>query len=128
VITNGYGVMYSYASRVQQPDRWAIAAYIRALQAARPEVPLDQYEQERLRAREKARHTGDLRPVEPEPPPAGGAAAAGPPAAREETSPAPESGAAPPGPGPAPRRTPGTTTIAPPRNPGDAPPAPATRP
>ena len=34
VITNGYGVMYSYASRVAPPDRWAIIAYIRALQAA----------------------------------------------------------------------------------------------
>lgn len=32
VITNGYGVMYSYASRVSPADRWAIAAYIRALQ------------------------------------------------------------------------------------------------
>jgi mono/diheme cytochrome c family protein len=32
VITNGYGVMYSYAARVEPEDRWAIAAYIRALQ------------------------------------------------------------------------------------------------
>lgn len=32
VITNGYGAMYSYAGRVSPPDRWAIAAYIRALQ------------------------------------------------------------------------------------------------
>jgi hypothetical protein len=32
VITNGFGVMYSYASRVPVRDRWAIAAYIRALQ------------------------------------------------------------------------------------------------
>lgn len=32
VITNGYGTMYSYASRVDAHDRWAIAAYIRALQ------------------------------------------------------------------------------------------------
>jgi mono/diheme cytochrome c family protein len=35
VITNGYGVMYSYATRVPPPDRWAIAAYIRALQLSR---------------------------------------------------------------------------------------------
>lgn len=34
VITHGYGVMYSYADRVQPADRWAIAAYIRALQAS----------------------------------------------------------------------------------------------
>ncbi len=32
VITNGYGVMYAYAERVPPADRWAIAAYIRALQ------------------------------------------------------------------------------------------------
>jgi mono/diheme cytochrome c family protein len=32
VITNGHGAMYAYADRVQPPDRWAIAAYIRALQ------------------------------------------------------------------------------------------------
>lgn len=32
VITNGHGVMYSFANRVQPADRWAIAAYIRALQ------------------------------------------------------------------------------------------------
>lgn len=32
VITNGYGTMYSYASRIEPEDRWAIVAYIRALQ------------------------------------------------------------------------------------------------
>jgi mono/diheme cytochrome c family protein len=32
VITNGYGAMYSYASRVEPQDRWAIVAYIKALQ------------------------------------------------------------------------------------------------
>lgn len=32
VITNGYGSMYSYAARVPTRDRWAIVAYIRALQ------------------------------------------------------------------------------------------------
>lgn len=35
VITGGYGVMYPYASRVGPSDRWAIAAYVRALQLAR---------------------------------------------------------------------------------------------
>jgi mono/diheme cytochrome c family protein len=34
VITNGYGVMFSYAARVDPSDRWAIVAYIRALQLA----------------------------------------------------------------------------------------------
>lgn len=32
VITNGYGVMFSYADRIEPDDRWAIVAYIRALQ------------------------------------------------------------------------------------------------
>jgi len=32
VITNGYGVMYPYADRISPHDRWAIVAYIRALQ------------------------------------------------------------------------------------------------
>jgi mono/diheme cytochrome c family protein len=32
VMTNGYGSMYSYASRVAVDDRWRIAAYVRALQ------------------------------------------------------------------------------------------------
>jgi cytochrome c len=32
VITNGFGRMYSYAARVAPEDRWAIIAYIRALQ------------------------------------------------------------------------------------------------
>lgn len=35
VISNGWGAMYSYADRVAPPDRWAIAAYIRALQESR---------------------------------------------------------------------------------------------
>jgi hypothetical protein len=32
VITNGYGVMYGYWDRIEPDDRWAIVAYIRALQ------------------------------------------------------------------------------------------------
>jgi mono/diheme cytochrome c family protein len=32
VITNGYGAMLNYAAQVQVRDRWAIVAYIRALQ------------------------------------------------------------------------------------------------
>lgn len=43
VMTQGYGVMYSYAARVEPTDRWAIAAYIRVLQkshdATLAEVP-----------------------------------------------------------------------------------------
>jgi mono/diheme cytochrome c family protein len=32
VMTNGYGIMRSYADRVPPEDRWAIVAYVRALQ------------------------------------------------------------------------------------------------
>lgn len=32
VISNGFGMMFSYAARVDIPDRWRIVAYIRALQ------------------------------------------------------------------------------------------------
>lgn len=46
VITNGYGAMYSYADRVAPADRWAVVAYIRALQASGSasiaEVPPDE--------------------------------------------------------------------------------------
>ncbi len=43
VMTRGYGVMFSYATRVEPQDRWAIAAYIRALQLSQngrlPDAP-----------------------------------------------------------------------------------------
>jgi cytochrome c553 len=32
VITQGYGAMYPYADRLSEHDRWAVVAYIRALQ------------------------------------------------------------------------------------------------
>jgi cytochrome c553 len=32
VVTNGFGAMVSYASRIPMEDRWAIAAYVRVLQ------------------------------------------------------------------------------------------------
>ena len=35
VMTNGFGAMQDYSSQVPVPDRWAIAAYIRALQLSR---------------------------------------------------------------------------------------------
>ena len=34
VITEGFGVMPSYASQIPPEDRWAIVAYVRALQLA----------------------------------------------------------------------------------------------
>jgi mono/diheme cytochrome c family protein len=51
VITHGYGAMYSFADRVQPPDRWAIAAYIRALQLSQdaPASDLPPAQQQALR-------------------------------------------------------------------------------
>jgi mono/diheme cytochrome c family protein len=46
VITNGYGAMPDYASQIPPRDRWAIVAYLRALQlsqaATLSDVPKDQ--------------------------------------------------------------------------------------
>jgi mono/diheme cytochrome c family protein len=46
VITNGFGAMPSYASRIQPDDRWRVIAYIRALElsesASLADVPPDQ--------------------------------------------------------------------------------------
>ena len=45
VMTNGFGAMPGYASRVDPDDRWRIAAYIRVLQlsenASIEDVPAD---------------------------------------------------------------------------------------
>ena len=47
VITNGYGAMADYASQVPVEDRWAIVAYVRALQlsqyAPAADVPADRH-------------------------------------------------------------------------------------
>ncbi len=46
VMTDGFGAMYSYGSRISPEDRWRIAAYIRALQLSQnatiQDVPADQ--------------------------------------------------------------------------------------
>ena len=45
VITNGKGTMYPYSSRITPADRWAVIAYIRALQINKDkplDVPADQ--------------------------------------------------------------------------------------
>jgi mono/diheme cytochrome c family protein len=52
VMTNGFGAMPSYASRVATDDRWRIVAYIRVLQASESaklsDVPTDQRQNLRL--------------------------------------------------------------------------------
>jgi mono/diheme cytochrome c family protein len=47
VITHGYGAMYSFAARVAPADRWAIAAYIRALQRSQDATVADLSDAER---------------------------------------------------------------------------------
>ena len=44
VITNGYGAMYSYASRIEPRDRWAVVAYIRTLQLSQHATQADKDE------------------------------------------------------------------------------------
>jgi hypothetical protein len=52
VMTRGFGVMPSYAALVPPADRWAIAAYIRALQLSQqaPLAELPPTDQQALRA------------------------------------------------------------------------------
>lgn len=40
-MTNGFGRMYSYSSRIPADDRWAIAAYVKALQLSQNADPAD---------------------------------------------------------------------------------------
>lgn len=55
VITNGHGLMYSYADRVEPSDRWAIAAYIEALQLSQ-HAPRDELAPQDLQKIEEASH------------------------------------------------------------------------
>jgi len=49
VITNGFGAMYSYASRIPPRDRWLIAAYVRALELSQGARVADLPEEDRRR-------------------------------------------------------------------------------
>ncbi len=75
VMTNGFGAMQDYSAQVPVADRWAIAAYVRALQLSRQgtvnDVPADRREE-----LERSPVTPD-----PPPPPAGAAPVGGAPAA-----------------------------------------------
>jgi len=58
VITNGFGAMYGYSAQISARDRWAIVAYVRALQLSRnakvADLPAD--------VREKVMHPPAERP------------------------------------------------------------------
>jgi len=83
VMTVGFGAMQDYSAQVPPADRWAIAAYIRALQLSRrgtlTDVPADRREEL------------DRSPVSPPPPPPPASAAPGAaPAAAAVPAPAPQ--------------------------------------
>lgn len=52
VVTNGFGAMYGYSAQIPPRDRWAIIAYVRALQLSRnaPMSELPAELQEKLKA------------------------------------------------------------------------------
>ena len=87
VMTNGFGAMQDYAAQVPVADRWAIAAYLRALQLSRRATPADVPAERRAeldRAPEvpppatppaPGAPAGPAQPVGPAPPDAPGAAA-----------------------------------------------------
>jgi hypothetical protein len=52
IITNGFGAMMDYAAQVTPDDRWAIAAYIRALQLSQYATLDDVPSEERQRLQE----------------------------------------------------------------------------
>jgi mono/diheme cytochrome c family protein len=65
VITRGYGVMFSYANRIEPNDRWAIVAYVRALQLSQnaPIGQLDAQDQQAIQAAPPQPATGEADPT-----------------------------------------------------------------
>jgi mono/diheme cytochrome c family protein len=74
VMTNGFGAMPSYASRVNPDDRWRIVAYIRALQlsesAKLTDVPQDQRQNLKLEPAPNGVSQGPSEPAPNAAPPA----------------------------------------------------------
>jgi Cytochrome C oxidase, cbb3-type, subunit III len=62
VITNGFGAMYGYSAQIPPRDRWAIVAYVRALQLSRnakvAELPAELREKVMHPPAEKKAETG----------------------------------------------------------------------
>jgi hypothetical protein len=54
VITKGFGVMPDYAQQIRAADRWAIVAYMRALQLSQHATLADVPEPERARLSREA--------------------------------------------------------------------------
>jgi mono/diheme cytochrome c family protein len=66
VITNGFGAMYGYSAQIPPRDRWAIVAYVRALQLSRnakvAELPADVREKVMHPPAEKAESADEEKP------------------------------------------------------------------
>jgi mono/diheme cytochrome c family protein len=66
VITNGFGAMYGYSAQVPPADRWAIIAYVRALQLSRnakvADLPPDLREKVMHPPAEKPQPKGEKQP------------------------------------------------------------------
>jgi Cytochrome C oxidase, cbb3-type, subunit III len=66
VITNGFGAMYGYSAQISPRDRWAIVAYVRALQLSRnakvAELPTDVREKVMHPPADKAEPAGQEKP------------------------------------------------------------------
>jgi Cytochrome C oxidase, cbb3-type, subunit III len=66
VITNGFGAMYGYSAQIPTRDRWAIVAYVRALQLSRnakvAELPADVREKVMHPPAEKAKSAAEEKP------------------------------------------------------------------
>ena len=62
VMTNGFGEMYSYGSRVSPEDRWRIAAYIRVLQLSQHTAIQDVPASERLKLTQQQTSSAGAQP------------------------------------------------------------------
>jgi len=58
VVTNGFGSMYSYSAQIPPRDRWAIIAYVRALQLSRNAKAADLSEELRAKISSAAANNG----------------------------------------------------------------------
>ena len=58
VMTNGFGEMYSYGSRISPEDRWRIAAYIRVLQLSQHSTIQDVPESQRQKLTQQTSSAG----------------------------------------------------------------------
>jgi len=58
VITNGFGAMYGYSAQIPPKDRWAIVAYLRALQLSRNAKAAELPESSRAKIASKSANSG----------------------------------------------------------------------